>query len=332
MCGSTKRKALLNSWKEESWEVHIHPVEVNQKLLKESTERTSKLAKERLRVQETEDKQKEVQAELDATRKWLNEIQQENKKLIIVMQDSMASKRKRKDLSVVSHQQQWSRRKELHTDVNQALLFLEDEGVRASQVILTHIQTNDKEVLYLHSGTYSKPEEMISTDDDDDLDLVLYVKDKFGLSDPAYHELSMVCKTLPRAWKLKHLAKCINLKHDITPCRNNSGVQQSLHSKLKARVSHLLENEKIRVTDVLQVKLLGDGTKICRKLNLINFTFTLLNEGDIAMSPKGNHTIAIIDAYEINDALQTAIKEVGELTAIEVNGINFKIEYFYVQI
>ena len=235
------------------------------------------------------------------------------------MQDSMPSKRKRKDLSAVSHQQQWSRRKELYTDVNQALLLLEDEGIRASQVILTHIQTNDKEVLYLHSGTYSKPE-MISTDDDDDLDLVLYVKDKFGLSDAAYHELSMVYKTLPRSWKLKHLAKCINLKHDITPCRNNSGVQQSLHSKHKARVSHLLENEKIRVTDVLQVKLSGDGTKICRKLNLINFTFTLLNEGDIAMSPKGNHTIAIIDACDNYDALQTAlsdiIKEVGELHTI----------------
>ena len=55
--GSTKRKALLNSWKEESWEVHINPVEVNRKLLKENTESTSKLAKERLRVQETEDKQ-----------------------------------------------------------------------------------------------------------------------------------------------------------------------------------------------------------------------------------------------------------------------------------
>ena len=81
------------------------------------------------------------------------------------------------------------------------------------------------------------------------------MKDKFGLSDAACHELSMVCKTLPCSWKLKHLAKCINVKYEITLCPNNSGVQQSHHSKLKAQVSHLLENEKIRVTDVLQVKL-----------------------------------------------------------------------------
>lgn len=86
---------------------------------------------------------------------------------------------------------------------------------------------------------------------------------------------------------------------------------------------------KIRVTDVLQVKPSGDGTKICRKLNLINLTFTLLNEEEIAMSPKGNHTLAIINATENYNALKTAladfIKEVVELTVIEISGISFKI-------
>ena len=50
------------------------------------------------------------------------------------------------------------------------------------------------------------------------------------------------------------------------------------------------------------------------------------------MSPKCNHTIAIINASENYDVLKTAssdiIKEVAELTAIEVNGITFNIEYF----
>ena len=46
----------------------------------------------------------------------------------------------------------------------------------------------------------------------------------------------------------------------------------------------MLQKKTIRATDVLQVKLSGDGTKICRKLNLINFPFTLLNEEEIAMA------------------------------------------------
>ena len=50
------------------------------------------------------------------------------------------------------------------------------------------------------------------------------------------------------------------------------------------------------------------------------------------MSPKGNHIIAIINGSENYDALKAAlsdiIKEVTELTEIEVNGITFKTEYF----
>lgn len=95
----------------------------------------------------------------------------------------------------------------------------------------------------------------------------------------------------------------------------------------------MLQNKKIEAGDVLKVKLSGDGTKVCRKLNLINFTFTLLNEEEIAMSPKGNYTLAIINGSEKNDVLRTAlsdiIKEVSDLTTIEVNGINFKVEYFH---
>ena len=46
------------------------------------------------------------------------------------------------------------------------------------------------------------------------------------------------------------------------------------------------------------------------------------------MSPKGNHTIAIINGSKNYDALSDIIKEVAEFTEIEVNGITSKIEYF----
>lgn len=65
----------------------------------------------------------------------------------------------------------------------------------------------------------------------------------------------------------------------------------------------LINNNKISCGDTVQVKLSGDGTKVCRKLNLINVTFTLLNEGDVAKSPRGNHTIAIINGTETYDSL-----------------------------
>lgn len=73
---------------------------------------------------------------------------------------------------------------------------------------------------------YTKPHKTnLNTNDDDDLDLVQYVKDHFGLSNAAYQELSMVSDKPPRLWKLKHLA------HEIKPY---TGAQQSLYFKLKA--------------------------------------------------------------------------------------------------
>ena len=163
------------------------------------------------------------------------------------------------------------------------------------------------------------------------MNMVLYVKERFGLSNSAYHELSMVCQDLPRSWKLKDLTKKMNSKWDIKPCPGNDGVQQFLESRLKERVSHLLQEGKVKSGDTLQVKLSGDGTKVCRKLN-INFAFTLLNEGEIAMSPKGNHTIAIINSTESYDVLATTLSdicdEVKRLTTVEVDNHTFCIEYF----
>lgn len=96
------------------------------------------------------------------------------------------------------------------------------------------------------------------------MNMVLYVKECFGLSNSVYHELSMVW---PRSWKLKDLTKKMNSKWDIKPCPGNDGVQQSLESRLKERVCHLLQEGKVKSGDTLQVKLSGDGTKVCRKLS-----------------------------------------------------------------
>ena len=127
---------------------------------------------------------------------------------------------------------------------------------------------------------------------------ILYIKEKFGISDSAYHELSMVYHDLSRSHHLKKMASELNTKCEINLCPNGKGVQQSIQSRLRERLNVLIREDKINCGDKIQIKLLGDGTKVCRKLNLINFTFTVLNEGDLAKSPKGNHTVAIMNGTE----------------------------------
>lgn len=58
-------------------------------------------------------------------------------------------------------------------------------------------------------------------------------------------------------------------------------------SRLFARVKALINENKIKGREVLQVKLTGDGTRVCRKL-------ILLNEGDLVKSFREKYTITIL--------------------------------------
>ena len=102
-------------------------------------------------------------------------------------------KRKQLDISSVSRQQRWSRKRQLHTNITQAVSFLEEEGVHPSCINLVYNETGETESLNLESGEYSKIHSESSTAINDSPEMILFVKDRFGLSDTAYHELSMVC-------------------------------------------------------------------------------------------------------------------------------------------
>lgn len=82
----------------------------------------------------------------------------------------------------------------------------------------------------------------------------------------------------------------------------------------------------------LCVKLSGDGTNVGKRLHLINFTFTLLDEGSSVHSSQGNHLLAILKEPEKYDTLKTGLedirKEVENLKTLEHSGIQFTVNYF----
>ena len=237
-------------------------------------------------------------------------------------------KRKKNEFENVSRQQRWKRQKQVHSNISHALSFLEGDDIQPLSVTID--MGSSTKVLDLQTGEYKTPD--ITNPLIDSPELALFVKDRFGLSDMAYHELAMVCRALPTLSKLKGVAKHFNSQWELQSCPENDGIQQSFKSRLTTRVTQLVEEEKISPGDRLKVKLSGDGTKICRKLNLINITFTLLNEGRVAMTPSGNHTLAIINETESYDRLKVALEdiitEVYNLDSVDVNGNNFEIDYF----
>ena len=80
------------------------------------------------------------------------------------------------------------------------------------------------------------------------------------------------------------------------------------------------------------MKLTGDGTRIGKRLNLVNFGFTILDEEEVAYSAAGNHCIAIIKEHEkyelLKPALQDIIEEVRTTKELRVNGVLFLIKYY----
>ncbi len=85
-------------------------------------------------------------------------------------------------------------------------------------------------------------------------------------------------------------------------------------------------NKKVRV------KLTGDGTNIGKRLHVVNFGFSILDEGDVAYSAAGNHCLAIFKEPETYDSLKAALQDivldVESLSAIDVGGTTFTIEYY----
>ena len=82
----------------------------------------------------------------------------------------------------------------------------------------------------------------------------------------------------------------------------------------------------------MRVKLTGDGTNIGKRLHVVNFGFTIIDEGDLAYSAAGNHYIAIFkqteDFASLKAALQDIVTEVESLETITIDGKNFHIVYY----
>ena len=138
---------------------------------------------------------------------------------------------------------------------------------------------------------------------------VLYAKEHYGISDQAYHELSMIDESLPCSWTIKRQLNEMNKQWEIspTPGECSVGVQQSFKQKLKDRVKvseqNASHNASFRQTSIVRVKLTGDGTYIGPRQHIVTFGFTVIGEGSAAKSFSVNHTVCIVKGPEDYDSL-----------------------------
>ena len=73
-------------------------------------------------------------------------------------------------------------------------------------------------------------------EDTDDINFLLYAKERFNISNEAYHELSMIYNKMPRSWKVKDRIKEINKNWTLKQTHGGTqGIQQSIKERLGVR-------------------------------------------------------------------------------------------------
>lgn len=217
-----------------------------------------------------------------------------------------------------------------------ALQWMNKEGYRLTKVIAINAK-NEEEVITLNKDIDSAVGETLVDEDRDILSMMIYVKDRFSVSGNAYHEMAKVCKALPRHYKIKQKIAELNQMWDIKPTPPGIiGVQQALEPRLRSRILQLEKNTPedapFKCNSTVRVKLSGDSTNMGKRIQVENFTYTLLDEGERAYSYEACHPLAMFKAPEKYNSLKLALKdvihEVTELKMITVGKKKYSIEYY----
>ena len=84
------------------------------------------------------------------------------------------------------------------------------------------------------------------------------------------------------------------------------GVQQSILQRLKITIAHLAKiDTTFSESPYVRVKLTGDGTNISRSMHCVVIAFTIIRADANPNSPRGNHTVAILNCTEHYEDLRS---------------------------
>ena len=205
--------------------------------------------------------------------------------------------------------------------------FTDKEGFKTLSVQL--LNTDTQEIVPVACGTYQQTESLSQTDV---VKKMLFVKEKFNVSNQTYHEMSMI-SDLPSSYSLLKAAKQLDAQYIIqcTPGKIE-GVQQSITERLRLRIHQMLQLNPSYSSRHIRVKITGDGTKISRSVHLVVIAFSLLDISENPLSPYGCHTIALLNTNEDYDNLQESLSDIADemkqLKSITVDGKEFTLEFY----
>lgn len=167
------------------------------------------------------------------------------------------------------------------------------------------------------------------------IDKLIYVLDTQSISRRAYHELTMLCPSLPRQYRLNIRKQELNSQFHIHELDDYVGVWQSFTETMSNRLAQLMtepsSREHILDNGSVKVKVTGDGTTIGKRIHVVNIAFSIIGEAT-CVSTDGSYLLAIVRASEkqasLADALKELIREINELDTVLAAGEHIKVQLF----
>jgi len=225
-----------------------------------------------------------------------------------------------------------------------ALWFAKSFGLELSCLKFKDVKSNETYSLDYQTPTTSRPEEAAETSQEElsesqssQIEQILFLLDKFYVSDQFYHELTVTYEDMPRSYLIKQLRSDLNkVTHIESVPGIYPGAQCNFEELLTQHVKdYLTDNPAHNPNDAIKIKVSMDGARMSRTTNFLILSFCLLQNEENAMSSKGNRTIAVVNGPEgydtVRDSLKKPVEEINNLIAkksINFNGKNYALDFF----
>lgn len=162
---------------------------------------------------------------------------------------------------------------------------------------------------------------------------VLFLLEKFGISDECYHEMTMILPCLPRSYKVKQMRTDISNSIDIKRLPQPAfGAYRPVADYLKALICDEFGDE---LPSTVRVKLSGDGAKFSKSSSYVLLSLSFPGVSNV-LAGTGNHTFAAVkisEKYELlRDSLKPVFKELNSLIKkkkIVIGGTTVALDFVF---
>lgn len=212
---------------------------------------------------------------------------------------------------LVGDKQQLRKRQELRQHVSTALWFAESYGIKVT--CLTCESEEGKE-FKLKLETSGRRYAHLADKEKQNIRDLIYILDRFGISDKTYHELHKLNDDMPSISVIKECRQSLssNTQFHRTP----NGVRVSVTEEIISMIRDA-KGWEANGTKPFEIKFGGDGTKVSRISNFVSFTLTNLCSQEGKSSSLDQRVIAITKLHESYDAIKADMHELFE----ELNSI-----------